>query len=76
MWTRRKRAGGCCAVPGRWGAPDRMEQLPAEFYEAVREGYLMLARDEPERFRVILASRSVETVEAEVWQHVQGLMGK
>jgi dTMP kinase len=62
--------------PRPLGSPDRMEQLPAEFYEAVREGYLMLARDEPERFRVILASRSVETVEAEVWQHVQGLMGK
>jgi len=62
--------------PRPLGSPDRMEQLPAEFYEAVREGYLMLARDEPERFRVIQASRSVETVEAEVWQHVQGLMGK
>jgi dTMP kinase len=55
---------------------DRMEQLPAEFYEAVRDGYLMLARDEPERVRVINAGRSVETVEAEVWDHVQGLMGK
>jgi dTMP kinase len=58
------------------GAPDRMEQMPAEFYEAVREGYLTLARDEPERFRVIQAGRSVETVEEEVWEHVRGLMGK
>jgi dTMP kinase len=55
---------------------DRMEQLPADFYQAVRDGYLMLARDEPERIRVIQAGRSVETVEAEVWDHVQGLMGK
>jgi dTMP kinase len=58
------------------GAPDRMEQMPPEFYEAVREGYLTLARDEPDRFRVINAGRSVETVEEEVWEHVRGLMGK
>lgn len=58
------------------GAPDRMEQMPPEFYEAVREGYLTLARDEPERFRVIQAGRSVEAVEEEVWEHATGLMGK
>lgn len=57
-------------------APDRMEQMPAEFYEAVREGYLVLARDEPERFRVIQAGKSVEVVEEEVWEQVKGLMGK
>ena len=44
------------------GAPDRMEQMPPEFYAAVREGYLALARDEPERFRVIHASRNAEAV--------------
>jgi dTMP kinase len=58
------------------GEPDRMEQLPPEFYEAVREGYLALAREEPERFRVIQAGRGVEAVEEEVWEHVRGLMGK
>jgi thymidylate kinase len=42
----------------------------------VRAGYLALARDEPERFRVVQAGRSVDIVEAEVWEHVQGLMGK
>ena len=58
------------------GSQDRMEQLPVEFYEAVREGYITLAREEPERFRVIEASQGVETVEAEVWEHVRGLMGE
>jgi len=58
------------------GEPDRMEQMPAEFYQAVRDGYLTLARDEPERFRVIQAGRSVDAVEEEVWEHVTGLMGK
>jgi dTMP kinase len=58
------------------GQPDRMEQMPPAFYEAVRDGYLALARDEPERFRVIQAGRNFEAVEEEVWEHVRGLMGK
>jgi dTMP kinase len=57
-------------------APDRMEQMPEDFYEAVRDGYLALAREEPGRFRVIPAARSVEAVEAEIWEHARGLMGK
>jgi dTMP kinase len=62
--------------PRPLGSPDRMEQMPTEFYDAVRDGYLILARDEPERFRVIQGGRSVETIEEEIWTHVQGLMGK
>jgi dTMP kinase len=62
--------------PKPLGSPDRMEQMPTVFYDAVRDGYLMLARDEPERFRVIQGGRSVETIHEEIWTHVQGLMGK
>ncbi len=58
------------------GAPDRMEQMPPDFYVAVRDGYLTLARDEPERFRVINAGRTIDSVEEEIWTHVAGLMGK
>ena len=58
------------------GQPDRMEQMPPAFYEAVRDGYLTLARDEPSRFRVIPAGRSVEAVEEEIWLHAQALLGK
>jgi len=57
-------------------APDRMEQMPQDFYDAVREGYLALARDEPGRFRVIQAARSIEAIEEEAWEHVSVLMGK
>jgi dTMP kinase len=56
------------------GAPDRMEQMPPEFYDAVRAGYQALARDNPGRFRVIQAGRSVEAVEMEVWEHVSELI--
>lgn len=55
----------------RAGAPDRMEQEPTEFFEAVREGYLRLAQSEPKRIRVIDASRSIEEVEQEIWQSLQ-----
>ena len=62
--------------PRPLGAADRMEQMPPAFYESVRDGYLTLAKDEPERFRVIHAARDIEAVEEEIWQHVHGLMGK
>ncbi len=76
MWTRRKLADGSCHVPRPVCAPDRMEQMPPEFYEAVRQGYLTLAREEPERFRVIQAGRRVDAIEEEIWEHVRGLTGK
>lgn len=41
---------------------DRMESEPLAFFEAVRQGYLDLAREEPERIAVVDASRSVEEV--------------
>jgi dTMP kinase len=41
---------------GEEAQKDRMEQEPEAFYEAVREGYLRLAEEEPKRIRVINAS--------------------
>lgn len=38
---------------------DRFEREKLEFHERVREGFLELARAEPERFRIIDASRSI-----------------
>jgi len=40
------------------------------FHEKVREGYLSLARQEPERFRIIDAARD----EAGVWKQIRGVM--
>jgi dTMP kinase len=62
--------------PRPLGSPDRMEQMPKDFYDAVRDGYLMLARDQPDRFRVIQAARNLEIIDEEIWTHVHGLMGK
>lgn len=45
---------------------DRFEREKVEFHEKVRAGFLAMARAEPERFRIIDASRSVEQVSREI----------
>jgi len=50
---------------------DRMESQPIEFFEKVRQGYLDLARREPQRIAVIDASQTVEAVEAKIAQLVE-----
>ncbi len=44
--------------------PDRLDLEPLEFHERVRRGYHLLAAREPERFHLIPASGSIETVQA------------
>lgn len=48
------------------GAPDRLEQSPQEFFEAVREGYLELCRRHPERVKKIDARGFEDDVFAQV----------
>jgi len=50
----------------RRGASDRLESEEISFYERVREGYLTLARAEPERFAIIDASQSLADVKADI----------
>ena len=51
---------------GRRSVPDRFERQTLAFFERVRNGYLSLARAEPERFRVIDASQSLREVSEQV----------
>jgi len=53
---------------------DRFERERLKFHEMVRGGYLTLAREEPARFRVIDASRTVDAVHRDVRIHLQGLI--
>ncbi len=53
---------------------DRFERKGRDFHEKLRQGFLDIARREPERCRVIDASQSVETVSDAVWRHVRDLL--
>ena len=59
-------AEGRRRAASRKGPADRMEQERAEFYEAVRRGYLELAVAESDRITVIDASGNVEEVGAAI----------
>jgi len=50
--------------------PDRMEQENIDFYNKVREGYLLLARSMPERFHVMDGSRPKEELQEETLKTV------
>ena len=52
------------------GAPDRMEQEPLKFYEAVCAAYRELAVHEPHRVQLIDGAQSIETIEEEIWQTI------
>ena len=53
------------------GKLDRMENEAIEFFQAVRQGYLDLAKSEPKRFLVLDGSQSVEELETQIWQRVE-----
>ena len=53
------------------GKLDRMENEAIEFFQAVRQGYLNLAKSEPRRFLVLDGSQSVEELETQIWQKVE-----
>ena len=55
---------------------DRFEREELAFHRRVREGYLKLASEEPERWLVIDASQSKETIAAIIWQRVSQLLSR
>jgi dTMP kinase len=54
--------------------PDRMERENIEFYEKVREGYLLLARSMPGRFSVIDGTQSEDAVAKKIWSEAQKVL--
>lgn len=55
---------------------NRMDLETAEFYARVRDAYHQIAKREPERFRIIDASASVEDIRTEVFQIVKKFLEK
>lgn len=51
--------------------PDRMERENVDFYNKVREGYLVLAKGMPERFLVIDGTKTQDSIAKKIWAEVQ-----
>jgi dTMP kinase len=62
------------ASPGQAPTRDRMEQAGRDFFGRVERGFDVLAGEEPDRIRVIDATRSIEAVAADVWDAVEPLL--
>ena len=55
-------------------APDRLEREKVDFFEAVRSCYLDLAAAEPERFLVVDANDSVESIQSKIRGRIDALL--
>ncbi|MCJ7510058.1 MAG: dTMP kinase [Dehalococcoidia bacterium] len=55
-------------------APDRIGQEGAEFHQRVRQGYLALAADEPQRFLVVDATLAPEEITRTIWRWLEPLL--
>ncbi len=65
---------GLARAKGRNGTEERFEDFGVDLQERMREGFLALSREFPDRFRVVDGDRPAETVAADVLALVhQGL---
>ncbi len=64
---------GLARTHGR-GAPDRIEVEPLDFHQRVREAFLRIAAQEPERITIINAAGPAETVAEAVRARVDRLL--
>ncbi len=48
------------------GSITKMDEEPLEFHEMIRQGYMLVARREPERIKNINADRDIPIIEAEI----------
>jgi dTMP kinase len=58
------------------GRKDRLEREAVAFHQRVRDAFLALAADEPDRVVIIEGNASIETIAADVLRHVQACLAK
>ena len=61
---------------GRGQGSDRFEEQDLEFKQRVRQAYLDRQSDEPDRIRIINATKSVESVHTQIWGLVSSLVDR
>ncbi len=57
------------------GRPDRIEREDAAFFQKVRDAYLQLGKDWPQRVLVVDGTRSPDALEQQIWTEVQKRLG-
>jgi len=53
------------------GEIDRFEGLDLAFHQRLRQGFLDIARDEPERCHVVNADRAIDDISGDIWRIVE-----
>jgi len=56
---------------GSQGKEDRFEQLEIAFHQRVRDGFLQLAKEHPERFMTLDASQEIQAIHLQISQVLQ-----
>ncbi|TSA86369.1 dTMP kinase [Deinococcus detaillensis] len=56
------------------GQPDRLERADLAFHMRVRQGFLNIAANAPERFLVLDAAQSADILEQQIWQAVKATL--
>jgi dTMP kinase len=62
--------------PGAGWKADRLERERADFHRRVREGYLQLAKEEPERVKILDGRGTVEEIQEQIRAIVDPLIEK
>ena len=57
------------------GSKDRIEQAPLEFHKRLHDGYLEMAKREPDRFVIIDGAQSPEKVQADIRDVIKARFG-
>jgi dTMP kinase len=57
------------------GRPDRIEREDAAFFQKVRDAYLQLGQDWPQRVMVVDGTLSADAIEQKIWTVVQQRLG-
>ncbi len=65
---------GLARAGRRADGEDRYERMDLEFHRTLRQAFLDIAKNEPERCRVIDAERSEAEVAEAVWNAVRGYL--
>ena len=54
------------------GIEDRFERMGLAFHQRLRDGFLEIAKQNPERCRLINAAGPIESVAQTIWKHING----